>query len=163
MVGIRSQATPIPNTPDDCLTLVVYTTDGSRIDYEVADLPVVKFEGNDMVVSAHEVATAFPLSTVDRIVYEKSSNGNGSNIVVGIDIPENDTPKSKRPFIISREQLVFGSLAVGTDVTLFSSDGRMIAAHRASGQTPVMIPLENLVPGVYLVTVSSSTYKIVLR
>lgn len=140
----------IPGFAQDVQSLVIWTRSGERIVYALDEEPVTKFVGTDLVLSTRNLTVNYPLSALQRYTYELNNTS-----VVNAD--------ADRRMVVSRDGnvLSFSNLAAGTDISVYSSDGSLLASIKTDGKT--MVDLNGYPVGVYVIKVNDATYKLMKR
>ncbi len=132
--------------------LVVWHKNGQKIYYDLAENPKTTFSGTEIVITTNDISISYPLEQVLRYTYELQTS----------DIDNIDRPKPTR---VSQNgnRLVFENLEAGTEIQLFSTDGKLLAAQTANGSHAVTVSLASYPPGVYVVKANGATYKMMKR
>ena len=134
-------------------TLVVLTKSGVRTAFVLQDKPEVTFRGTDLVVTAKEAETTFPLADVLRFVYEL-------NDASGIDERQLEDPAFSYD---ASGALVVTHVQAGATVGVYSLDGKLIQQLTPRRAGTYRLPLSGLPKGVYMVRVGTVTCKITKR
>lgn len=134
----------------DVQSLVIWTRGGERIVYALDEEPVTKFSGTDLVLSTRNLTVNYPLSALQRYTYELNTTS-----VADVD--------ADRRMVVSGDGnvLSFSNLAAGTEVSVYSSDGKPVLSRKVEGQTT--ISLDGFPAGVYVINVNDVTYKLMKR
>ena len=136
---------------EDPVTLVVLTKDNAQHMFVLADKPEVTFEGVDLVVTCVNSTTTFALADVIRFTYL-----NATDAVE--ELTENATTVDFKDGMI-----VINQLKEGSNVAVYSVDGKLIRHLIARETGNYSLNLSELPPGVYIVKADRVTYKIAKR
>jgi hypothetical protein len=135
---------------DNQNTLVVLTKNGIRTAFVLKDKPEVTFRGTDLVITAGEVETTFPLADVLRFEYEQDD-------VTGIIEHHAETPAVSYD---ASGTLVVTNVPAGAAVSVYSSDGKLVQQLTPRRTGTYRLPLSGLPKGVYFVRIGTATCKI---
>ena len=135
------------------MSLVIKAKDGTEAEYKLRDFPKVKIERPYIIVNSGGTEITFDLSKTDRFYYKKYDKE-----ASGIDDVRVD---SSHPFAIDGDEIAFHHLPDNTLIEIYGIDGRKFRSSRASGSATFSMMM--LPPGVYVIKVNSSTYKISKR
>lgn len=147
MLGIIMGPTAAIAEAKDALVLI--TNDGHKTTYALSDEPTISFSENNLVIKSGRYELSFPLSSVKDISYQTVGS------LEQIDMTH------EPPFVVDDNILHFSGLGENTTVTIHSVDGRLIAKPKISSSGPYKIDLKEFIPGVYIVTVNNTSYKII--
>ncbi|MCM1504213.1 MAG: T9SS type A sorting domain-containing protein [Muribaculum sp.] len=147
-IGILAIAMPVcaDETPT---ALIISMTDGNRQTVELSECPVVKIEGENLVVKGSGTEINLELNKVKDFTY-----GSASGITV---------PGSSDTFVRQGDNLIVSSDGQPLDVVLTSVNGIILKAQTVASGESLTLSLTDLVTGVYIVTVNGVSSKIVKR
>ena len=133
--------------------LVVWTKDGGKVAYALADEPKLTFGLNYMFIDSKNVSISYRVEDMARITYETYSDDNIRNLV-------DDEATS---FIFDGELLIFSLLRAGSIVTIYSLGGELVFSKTIQTAGEYSFPVSHLNAGIYLVTVNGITQRIMKR
>lgn len=132
--------------------LIVWMDDGSKVTYELNELPKTVFEGDNMVITTSLVTASYPASQVRKYTYEGDFADNieevGSNGVCIVQKGNVYTIKNLKP---------------GDTVNVYGVDGVEIMNRKVHNGVPVVVSLENLQNGVYVIKINDNVHKVMKR
>lgn len=130
--------------------LVFEMKDGSSVTFFYEDQPMLKFTDTGIVVKTDMHETTYPQGAVQRYVFAYRNNSS-------TDSPRVDDGQVE----LMGENLTVGRLNPGTRVSLFSVDGKVLAADSADANGNCTISLSSFSAGVYLLNYFDVSVKIV--
>jgi len=133
--------------------LVVETTGGEKVSFELATAPVITFEGQVMLITTSTQSQSFEIANVAQYYFD--------DIPVGVQAVRQETLRIR---YAGGDDVVILGLQPADNVSLYAADGRaMPAAVSYNGQGAV-ISLAALQQGVYIISANNSkTVKIYKR
>ncbi|MBR3091597.1 MAG: T9SS type A sorting domain-containing protein [Bacteroidaceae bacterium] len=137
----------------DTQWLVVWQKSGEKTYIELTDEPVTTFEDMQLVIRTSRTTAAFPLEDVLRYTFE--------GVMTAI-----NAPKLKTGEIVFRQHaadMTFDGLADGTEVSLYSMDGKLLHTQSARSSLQTVVSLAGYPSGTYIVKVGHATYKFMKR
>lgn len=134
--------------------LVMWAKDGTKIaEFALDEKPKVTFNNNSYVVSSIGAdIISYDLERLARFTYEKA------DATVMKDMVNENTS-----FRIDGETLLFPSLKSNSIVSFYSVNGTLVFNKRIAQHGRYAFPISNLSPGIYIIQVNGSTYKIVKK
>ena len=143
----------VVHADDAAQQLVVWLKNGQKIRHDLADKPETRFNAGYLMLSTSKVSVSYPLTDVLRYTFEG-------------DIPVVSVPSVKPGEIrVSQNDnaMLFEGLPDGTNVEVFSLDGKKLSTQTAHTGQKTLISLQRHPAGTYLVKVGDATYKFVKR
>ena len=132
--------------------LMLELTDGSRVAYYLETRPKVSFSGTDLVLSASDVEVSYPFDKVRKYTFEmadpssvSSPSGDGSSVQV------------------LAEGVRFSGLPAGSEVTVYTVDGRKVSSLRADANGGCRVSLATMPTGVYVISYGKCNLKMMKR
>lgn len=135
--------------------LVVYTTDGSKVAFDLEDLPRVKFSADNLIILSDKMEISYPLSSINYFDYEQIDP-------TGIERVESDA-KDYKPFVITDDAIIVSQMTRDTDIMVTGMDGRVVVVGNVKAGETGRFPISHLFAGVYVVKIGSTAYKFVLK
>lgn len=134
------------------LRLIVWAKDGTKTYFDLAENPKTTFKDNDLVITCESMTVSYPLEQVIRYTYELVSTGV-------------DNISLEKAVCISQcnDALTLKNLKPGTNVSLYTVDGKLVMAHITGDSRSVTISLSERPKGMYIVKANDVTYKIMKR
>lgn len=129
--------------------LIVEMKSGEKVAFTFADNPQIRFVDDNLVVNTNLYEFSYAAAAVQRYVFGTSETGINSPVVDGN--------------LIEGGNLTLNLLKSGSDVTVFSTDGKAVLAGKADNQGVARLSLKSLPMGVYVVKTDSFTSKIMKR
>ena len=139
---------------DAAQRLVVWMKGGEKVYFDLAKEPETTFENGMLVIKCDgEAAAYYHLANVLRYTYEGTMTAIGS-------------PSLRPGEIVFRQgadQMQFEGLADGTQLDIYSLDGKKLASQTARSGQATTVSLVGHPAGTYIVKVGSATYKFMKR
>ena len=134
-------------------TLVVNKTDGTKVEYKFADMPVAMIEGNDlkMQLAGSEESVLYPIADIVNLTFEKKVSGVES--VVG--------EEGRVTFGISHESLEAAGIEPGAEVSVYNAAGMLCIKAQCGADGSVSVNISTLDKGVYVVNAGKNTFKFI--
>ena len=132
--------------------LVIWTKDGTKVAYALAEKPKVTFTKTDLVITSNALEVNYSLEKLDRFTYEEGQPTDITNL---------QTDESS--FRLNEESLVFPALNANTTIFIYSLNGTLVFKKTVCQNGEYAFPLSNLNAGVYFIMVNGLTYKIVKK
>ena len=117
--------------------LMLELMDGSRVAYYLETRPKVSFSGTDLVLSASDVEVSYP--------FDKVPSGDGTSVQV------------------LAESVRFSGLPAGSEVTVYTADGRKVSSLRADADGSCRVSLATMPTGVYVISYGKCNLKMMKR
>lgn len=121
--------------------LVVTLRDNSTVSYFLEDTPVVTYVGNNVHVEANAVSDDHPMADVVMFAFEMKS--------VGVSVEDTECRITVNDNIVRIQ-----GLSAGIKVMLSDIQGRVIKVETIGASGEIVLPLDNLNAGVYVVATS---------
>ena len=125
----------------------------SETNFFIVEKPVISLTADAVKVNfneGHEIQ--FPLSEFKYVYYQTADTPSGITDVSG---------KQANLFTLTRTAVQAVGLEAGSAVTVYTLDGRQVAAAQADASGSVTVSIESLSAGVYVLQSSASTFKFV--
>jgi hypothetical protein len=134
--------------------LVVTQSDGSVTKFALANVPVVSFDGDSIVVTATEEVLKFDLIGVANYAFSEESVTTGINraTVDGSDVTK---PSFKAG------SAGFSGLKSGSTILVYTISGNPVTAVKADAEGNATVDLSQLSKGIYIIKTPGKSYKIV--
>ena len=123
--------------------------DGSSVAFFYNEQPTLRFTATEIVVKTNEHETSYPQSAVQRYVFAYRSTSS-------IDTPSANGVQVK----FTTDNILVDNLKPGTEVTLISIDGKVLAVDAADANGNCAIDLSSFPAGIYLLSYSNVSVKI---
>lgn len=133
--------------------MTVVKNDNSETNFFIVEKPVISLTADAVKVNfneGHEIQ--FPLSEFKHVYYQTADTPSGITDVSG---------KQANLFTLTRTAVQAVGLEAGSAVTVYTLDGRQVAAAQADASGSVTVSIESLSAGVYVLQSSASTFKFV--
>ena len=146
-----SALTGFCKTPHSNVMTVV--NGNSETNFFIVEKPVISLTADAVKVNfneGHEIQ--FPLSEFKHVYYQTADTPTGITDVSG---------KQANLFTLTRTAVQAVGLEAGSAVTVYTLDGRQVAAAQADASGSVTVSIESLSAGVYVLQSSASTFKFV--
>ena len=127
--------------------LVVWMTNGEKVMYELATLPKTTYTPTDLVISTTMVTVSYPLDKVSKYTYE--------SIATGIDDVDSGFGLYQKG-----DDFIFSNLKKGEKVEVYSVDGKLVTTQTSAGHSSVVVSLNRLPKGVYVIKADATDYKV---
>ena len=144
-------STMISAAEDNSVNLIIRHTDDKLTSFKLDEIPVIKLSAEDLAITTQTGSFGYPLSIIKQIYYENVTEGIDNVTIDGISISQ-------------RENLiVINGLAQGKTATLFNIDGKQLLSSTSTGANPVIISIDNLPGGTYVIKADYATFKTLKR
>lgn len=127
--------------------LVVWQKDGSKVSYKLDEEPITTFTTTDLVITTKTATINYPLPTIYRYSYEGVSSGVDDAKADGISISHDGN------------KIIVKGLASGKTAAVYSVDGIQLQAKCSNGSDRLVLSLNQLPAGVYVIKADEITYK----
>lgn len=131
--------------------LVILQKDGSKVSYDLDELPVTTFTTTDLVITTKTATINYPLSTIHRYTFEGVPEGIDDEKVGGINVFHNG------------DNIIVKGLPYGKTVGVYSVDGIQLMTKRSDGSKQTTLSHSQLPAGVYIIKADNITYKFTKR
>jgi len=130
--------------------LVVWLRSGEKVVYELAESPVTKFSGSQLIISTANATVPYARSQVLRYTYEDV-------VYQGIDLQPGE-----RRVQIDRDgnSVTFRGLQDGTTVSVYAVNGTLLEQLNATGGQPMTVSIQHRPTGVYIIKAGTETIKL---
>lgn len=132
--------------------LVIWVMDGSKVAYALNEKPKVTFSDSEMVITANGMEVNYPLDNLARFSYESDTDTTVRNLKTG-----------RVAFRLEGESLLFPGLEANSSVSIHDLNGMQVFKKTVRTTGEYYFSLSDLNSGVYIITVNSTTYKIIKR
>lgn len=133
--------------------LVVWKTDGTKVYYELDDMPETTFEDGNLIIRTQNglVEVSYPLTEILRYTYD------------GINKKGVSEARSTGKALVKRtpNTVTLANLKEGANIQLFNSDGTLLKTITSNGTDNVTVSVAPYPNGVYLVKYESQTIKLI--
>lgn len=133
--------------------LAVWLKSGEKVVFELSDVPVTTFSGDQLVIRTNKVTIPYERKDVLRYTYE--------NVLPdGIELLP-----SERRVEINRDgdEIIFRGLQEGNTASIYAVNGILIEQRKVKDRQPLTISLKNHPSGVYIVKAGTETIKVTKR
>ena len=127
-------------------TLVLHHADGTTTDVELYTQPLVKFQGDRVLITSPVLDMDYPKDNVLRFTYKGGSLGQSS-------------PKAEADYSRDGDRLVFHNVKATDDVAVYRTNGIRVPVRLTVSGTDAVLPLSQIPQGVYLLSVNGRTSK----
>lgn len=130
----------------DDACIVIKQKSGNETILELSANPIITFSGEDMVVTSSLTTIAIPLADVDSYTAYDATTGIR---------PLTDAPQ------FANGHVLFSGLAKGSDVRIYTADGRLVSHQQADASGHAAVSLDSLPKGVYVIRTPDNSIKII--
>ena len=131
-------------------SLVVWMTNGEKVTYALDALPKTTFTSNELVIVTIQVEVSYPLHKVQKYTYSDEVTG-----VENVQI-QNGLQQDGNVF-------TFFGLEKDAQVAVYAVDGKLMAQKKVRDGQPLVLSLERLPQGVYVIKANDVDYKVMKR
>ena len=131
--------------------LVILQKDGSKVSYNLDELPVTTFTTTDLVITTKTATINYPLVTIHRYTYEGLPSSVADAKADGISISHDGN------------NIIVKGLPYGKTVGVYSVDGIQLITKRSDGSRQTTLSHSQLPAGVYIIKADNITYKFTKR
>lgn len=133
--------------------LVVWLKSGDKVVYDLVDVPITTFSGNQLVIRTNKVTIPYERKNVLRYTYEDLVSD-------GIELSP-----SERCVEINQDgdEITFRGLQAGSVASIYAVNGTLIDQRKLTDSQPLTISLKNRPNGVYIVKAGTETIKVTKR
>ena len=128
-------------------TLVLHHSDGSTTDIALYTEPSVKFTAEKVLVTSSVLNIEYDIDDILRFTYKGEET-------------DFDSPKSDGGYTREHDRIVFHDLKSTHDVNVVTLKGHRLAVRLILSGTDVVLPLSETPSGMFLITVSGKTFKV---
>lgn len=130
-------------------SLVIWKTNGERINILLNENPKVTFTENEMTITTKMNKVSFSATDVIRFTYEDIPTGI-NNVAKGNDAM----------FSIEDEYLNLSNLSQSSLIHIYRTDGTLLSTAKANSNGSAKINIANFASGIYIVKTSVGNFKI---
>lgn len=151
LLFVIALASVLPLQADESTKMYIWTKDGNKTAFPLAEKPRLSFTADEMSVATSATSLSLPFAQLDKITYSSQSEG----------IAPAEADDERQSFVIGDDgSFVFRAADTPLQVLVVSMNG-MLLKHFAVGVGEwVTLPADMLLPGNYMVVVNGVTYKI---
>ncbi len=131
--------------------LVIWQKDGSKVSYDLDEEPMTTFTTTDLVITTKKATINYPLSMIHRYTYEGFPSGLADAKAHGISISHDGN------------NIIIKGLETGKTAAVYSVNGIQLQAKRSNGSDRLVLSLNQLPAGVYVIKADEITYKFTKR
>lgn len=134
--------------------LVVTQNDGSVTKFALADVPVVSFDGDSIVVTAAGEVLKFDLIGVSGYAFSEE------DVTTGINSTTVDGSDATKPSF-KAGSAGFSGLKNGSTILVYTITGKAVTAVKADTEGNATVDLSQLPKGIYIIKTPGKSYMIV--
>ena len=123
--------------------VVVHQTNGTKTVFLLADAPVVTYSGNTLVLKTTQKEASMPVEGIENVTFEEYS-----------------VPTLIDEATITSDGILFRQLAAGSEVQVYTVDGKTVSTLKADGSGVVALDLSALPKGVLIIRTPDTTIKV---
>ena len=123
--------------------VVVHQTNGTKTMFMLADAPVVTYSGNTLVLRTATKEASMPVEGIENVTFEDYS-----------------VPTLIDEATITSDGILFRQLAAGSEVRVYTVDGKTVSTLKADGNGFVALDLSALPKGVLIIRTPDTTIKV---
>ena len=121
--------------------VVVHQTNGSKTMFMLADAPVVTHSGNTLVLRTATKEASMPVEGIENVTFE-------------------DVPTLIDESAITSDGILFRQLTAGSEVRVYTVDGKTVSTLTADGNGVIALDLSALPKGVLIIRTPETTIKV---
>ena len=122
--------------------VVVNMTDGTKVEFMLADEPVVTYSGNYLVLKTATKEVSVPVTSI-----------------INLSFADRNTP-TKIESAPTADGVLFRLLPAGSEVRVFTVDGKSVCVQKADSDGSVALDLSRLPKGVLIINTPTTTIKV---
>ncbi len=123
--------------------VVVHQTNGTKTVFLLADAPVVTYSGNTLVLRTATKEASMPVEDIENVTFEDYS-----------------VPTLIDEATITSDGILFRQLAAGSEVRIYTVDGKTVSTLKADSSGVVALDLSALPKGVLIIRTPDTTIKV---
>lgn len=123
--------------------VVVHQTNGTKTVFLLADAPVVTYSGNTLVLRTATKEASMPVEGIENVTFEDYS-----------------VPTLIDEATITSDGILFRQLAAGSEVRIYTVDGKVVGTLKADGSGVVALDLSMMPKGVLIISTPDTTIKV---
>lgn len=116
-------------------SLVVWQNDGGTTKFAFSEVPVVKYEGETLVLTTTKTSVEYPLSQLKKFTFE---------------VNPTKVDELKVTSVLKDDGMV----------SVYNMKGQLIKIYKAGGNHQITFATESLPAGMYIIKMNSQTFKI---
>lgn len=128
--------------------LVVNAKDGTQTTFALADEPRISFENGELIVLSNSQSFSLNLDEVQNYAFAEQAT-------VIAQVVEQGDVKLENGFVI------FNGLAAGSNVSVYSQDGKLVKTCKANDKGAVVVNLSDLSKGILILHSNNTNIKII--
>jgi hypothetical protein len=130
----------------DNAQIVIKQKGGNETVLQLSTIPVITFDGENMVVASDVIQISIPMGDIDDYVVN-----NGTTAI---------EPVTTQPQF-TRGHVIFSGVAAGSPVFIHTLDGKVVAKQAADASGKADVNLENLPKGAYIINSQNNSIKVI--
>ncbi len=123
--------------------VVVHQTNGSQAMFFLADEPFITYSNNNLIITAASKEVSVPVTDISNVTLEEYS-----------------VPTKIDGVAITADGILFRQLPAGSEIRVFTTDGKTVCTRKADGNGNVSIDLTSMPRGVLIISAPGSTIKL---
>lgn len=132
--------------------LVIRTSDGQKISIDLIDSPVMKFLGNELIVTTADKKWNFNMAVVDSVYYNQPQ----SNIIT-------DKRDNSKIISFTGRTLTVDYRSADATIRIYTVEGKSILTVPTKADDKTLVFLDKFDAGIYIVSVGNVSEKIILK
>lgn len=128
--------------------LVVNAKDGTQTTFALADEPRISFENGELIVLSNSQSFSLNLDEVQNYAFAEQAT-------VIAQVVEQGDVKLENGFVI------FNGLTAGSNVSVYSQDGKLVKTCKANDKGAVVVDLSDLSKGILILHSNNTNIKII--
>ena len=124
--------------------LVVHQTNGTKTMFLLDDAPVITYSGNMLILKTATKEASMPVASVKNVTFEDDSS----------------IPTRINEAAITADGILFLQLAAGSEVRVYTVDGRAVSTLKADSSGVAALDLSALPKGVLIIRTPDTTIKV---
>ena len=134
-------------------TLIINKTDGTKVEYKFADVPVATLEGDDLKIELLTTSenVLYPIADIVNFTFEKELSG----------VDNISSDEGRGSFGITREALDVSGLASDTEISIYNAAGMLCVKAVCGDNGTVSVDISTLDKGVYVVNAGNNIFKFI--
>lgn len=133
-------------------TLVLWHANGKTTEISLSKKPQIQFAPDKVLVKGAGINFEYPLSDIVKFTYKKE------DIINDIDNPTNQAD-----FTRDNERIVFTGIKSTDEVALYKLNGSRVDIQLKAVDDSLVLPLNSVPQGIYLLRINSQTFKIIKK
>ena len=133
-------------------TLVLWHANGKTTEISLSKKPQIQFAPDKVLVKGAGINFEYPLSDIVKFTYKKE------DIINDIDNPTNQAD-----FTRDNERIVFTGIKSTDEVALYKLNGSRVDIQLKAVDDSLVLPLNSIPQGIYLLRINNQTFKIIKK